>query len=372
MKTKINKLVVINVPITACNLNCHYCCISNRDGWKADSIKLKKSPEFIKKAFSKERLGGVSLINITGWGETLIPKEMPEIIKGMLEEGHYMEVVTNGTLTERFNEIAKIPRELLNHLEFKFSFHFQELTKRNMLDVFFDNVKKMRDAGCSFTVELMPNDELISQIDEVKELCIKELGAICHITVGRDDVDGRSLLTSMSREDYVKTWESFDSEMFRFKMDIYNVKRKEFCYAGMWSIYVNLSTGDACQCYGIQPNQNIYKDLSKPILFRPVGHGCKQPFCYNGHAFLALGMIPELETPTYEQIRNRKTPDGEWFSPEAKEAFSTKLYETNPQLTSAGKAKFYLSVPFDRLRILAVNKFYFPRVARKIRRIRKK
>ena len=373
MKTEISKLVVITVPITACNLHCHYCCISISDGWKADAIKIKQSPQFIRKALSKERLGGVSLVNITGWGETLLPPTMPEIIKELLEEGHYMEVVTNGTLSNRFDEIAKISSELLSHLEFKFSFHYQELTRLGKLDEFFENVKKMHESGCSFTLELMPNDELIPSIDSIKALCLEKVGAFCHLTVGRDDKDGRSLLTSMSREEYVETWGTFGSKMFEYKMDIYNVKRREFCYAGMWTIYVNLSTGDAAQCYGIKPNQNIYKDLNKPIIFRPVGHGCKEPFCYNGHAFLTMGVIPELQSPTYADIRNRTTIDGdEWFSKEAKEAFSYKLYDSNQELSKTQKVLFYLTYPVNVIRMLETNKFYIPRIKKKIKRLFKK
>ena len=38
------------------------------------------------------------------------------------------------------------------------------------------------------------------------------------------------------------------------------------------------------------------------------------------HAFLTLGVIPELETPTYADIRNRVCEDGrEWLSKEVKD-----------------------------------------------------
>ena len=83
---------------------------------------------------------------------------MPEVILRLLKQGHYLEIVTNGTLTNRFDEIALFPKELLHRLEFKFSFHYLELKERGWLDRFFDNVNKMRDCGCAFTVELMPND----------------------------------------------------------------------------------------------------------------------------------------------------------------------------------------------------------------------
>ena len=43
----------------------------------------------------------------------------------------------------------------------------------------------MWEKGCSFTVELMPYDGLIDDIDEIINLCKSELGAACQITVGR-------------------------------------------------------------------------------------------------------------------------------------------------------------------------------------------
>ena len=40
----------------------------------------------------------------------------------------------------------------------------------------------------------------------------------------------------------------------------------------------------------------------KPIRFEAIGCKCTQPHCYNGHAFLTLGDIPELNTPTYASL----------------------------------------------------------------------
>ena len=59
----------------------------------------------------------------------------------------------------------------------------------------------MWEKGCSFTVELMPYDGLIDDIDEIINLCKSELGAACQITVGRNDLtEKKDLLTSMSRK----------------------------------------------------------------------------------------------------------------------------------------------------------------------------
>lgn len=275
-------------------------------------------------------------------GETLLAPELICYIKELLEEGHYVMVVTNATLTKRFDEIAKFPKELLTHLFFKFSYHYMELKKRNLLDVFFSNVCKMRDAGASFTLEATPSDELIPYIHEMQEAAIKHVGAINHVTIARDErVPGElPILTNMSREEYKKTWSVFNSEFFDYKMSIFGVKRKEFCYAGAWSLYVNLATGVATQCYCSYFQQNIFENIEKPIVFKPIGNNCKLEHCFNGHAFLVLGLIPELSAPTYGEIRNRICADGsEWLKPEMKAFMSTKLYESNTEYSKLAKIK---------------------------------
>lgn len=155
---EIKRLLVINVPIKNCNLKCEYCYISALKENEKGVAKFLYTPEHVGKCLSKERLGGTCIINLTGGGETLIPKEMPQYIYQLLLQGHFLEVVTNGTLTSRFDEIAEFPRNLLEHLEFKFSFHYAELKKKGWIDRYFSNVKKMWEKGCSFTVELMPYD----------------------------------------------------------------------------------------------------------------------------------------------------------------------------------------------------------------------
>ena len=56
----------------------------------------------MRKALSKERLGGICLINFCGGGETLLPPEIVKYIRVLLEEGHYIMIVTNATVSKRF------------------------------------------------------------------------------------------------------------------------------------------------------------------------------------------------------------------------------------------------------------------------------
>ena len=76
---KIKRLLAINVPIKNCNLKCKYCYISALNQSQCGAAKFKYSPKHVGKCLSIERLGGPCIINLTGGGETLIPKEMPGI-----------------------------------------------------------------------------------------------------------------------------------------------------------------------------------------------------------------------------------------------------------------------------------------------------
>lgn len=340
------KFINCHVPVTTCNLRCPYCYITQNKWWNNALPKFEYSAEHIKKALTSERLGGLCHFNLCGGGETLLPPEMTDIIKGILENGHSVMIITNGTVTKRFDEIVKFPKELLERLCFKFSFQYVELKRLKLMDKFFSNVRKVKEAGCSFSVELTPHDEIIDEIPQIKEICMKEVGAYCHITVARDDSkNGVPILTNLSRGDYKKTWGTFDSKMFEYKMSTFNIKRKEFCYAGAWSMLLDLGTGEAEQCYSSYIKQNIFKDLKKPIKFIPVGNNCRCAHCHNSHAFLTLGLIPELDAPPYSEIRNKITNTGEeWLNPYMKKNLSEKLYESNEEYTKSQKMKANLKI----------------------------
>ena len=336
---KIKRFLDCYIPTETCNLRCHYCYIAQQRKFENVLASFSQSKETIRAALSKERLGGPCLMNFCAGGETLLSDELLPIVKELVAEGHYAMIVTNGTITKRFEEIAFWPEDLLQRLFIKFSFHYLEMKRLGWMERFFDNVNRMKQCGASFTVEITPSDELIPYIDEVKETCMQHLGALCHITVARDDrTAGIDVLSEHDFDTYKKIWGQFRSDLFSFKTSIFYQKREEFCYAGQWSAYINLQTGDMRQCYCGKVLGNLYQDVTKPLHFEPVGYGCTLAHCYNGHAYLTLGDIPELETPTYAQTRNRVCEDGsEWLSPAMKAFMSTKLPESNEEFPERKK-----------------------------------
>lgn len=337
------RFIDVLIPVSACNLQCHYCYVPQEIKQNKVSSFLYK-PKHIGKALSKKRLGGICHFNICGIGETLIPQQIVNITREILKNGHYIMIVTNGTLTKRFHQFEKFPMELKDRLGFKFSFHYLELSKRKMLDIFFNNIDLVKKAGMSFSVEMTPSDELEPYIAKIKKICRKRIGALPHITIPRDmKTPDITLLSKHSMDEFINKWEEFDSEMLRFKKSTWGIKRHEYCYAGAWSGLLNIRNGILTACYGSKITQNIFEDLKKPIKFVAIGTGCNLPHCFNSHSLLGLGDIPKIKG-VYANMRNRKNQkDGsEWLRPKMKEFLSHRLENYNKQFTLLEKMINYI------------------------------
>ena len=125
-------------------------------------------------------------------------------------EGHFLQIVTNTTITKEIDRYCSGEVDA-SHLFFKCSFHYLQLKKRNMLDIFSDNVNRLRNAGFSITVEITPEDELVPYINEIKDFSIKRFGALPHITVTRnEDTKEFELLSKYTIKEFGEIWGTFD------------------------------------------------------------------------------------------------------------------------------------------------------------------
>lgn len=324
------RYVDFGVPFNACNLNCHYCYVQQREDKRGrghvSDTHLKYSIEHIVKALSVERLEGVCIINLCAAGETLLPPYISELITSFLKEGHYVTIVTNGTLTEKFNEISLFDTDLLERLFFKFSFHFLELKRTNLMDTFFRNIQLVKKMGASFSVEFCAADELEPFIDEIMGVCMKNIGAYPHLVMPRVD-DTKNLLSKHTLEEFVEIWRIFDSALFDFKVTYWGEKRTEFCRSGEYMFLINGGNGNYSKCYKQGVMQNIFENITQPIIFEPVGHDCKMPHCFNSHFFLTTGCIDEIHDVSYTDIRDRVDANtGEhWLNPIMRELFSHRF-----------------------------------------------
>ncbi len=336
---KIKRLINFVLPVTACNFKCHYCYVGQEGRNTGDIGKLEYSPEHIQRCLTVERLGGVCLVNICGLGETLLPEYAVDLTIRMLENGHFVSVVTNGTITNRIRVLSQLKPELKERLFFKVSFHFLELERSGLTETFFENIRMIKNSGCAFSVELTVNDETVPRISEVQALCEKELDAQCHIIESRDNLNGLLRLTKMDVKDHQQAWRVFQSPLFEFQQTIWMKKRHEFCYAGDWICSLDVASGRLIPCFGGgNMLQNIFEDPEEPIHFCAIGKNCQWEHCYAAYVLLTTGAIPELNTPTYASFRDRVCSDGTtWLTPTVREFFSSKLCESNEEYPEGKK-----------------------------------
>lgn len=355
---KIKRFIECLLPVTACNLKCDYCYVIQENRRSNKIPKLRYSPQHIAKALSKERMGGICYISICGAGETLLPDYIIDIIHELLKEGHYINITNNGTMTARLKEICKIDKKLLAHLHFAFSLHYIELQKAKLLNTFFENVKLVRDAGCSFLVQFNLYDGYIPYLNDIKDICIKNLGALPQIAATRDESkNDYELYTSYNRQGYMDLVKDFKSPLFDFTMNNFMIKRKEYCYAGDWSFLLNLETGIMTKCYCNTENQiNIFDDIEKEIPFEAVGKKCKHSFCVNSSHFLSLGVIPKIKCPSYADLRDRK--EANWYSDEMRAFLTQKLGDGNKEYGFIKKVKIAVPSSKELRASLAEKKAY--------------
>ena len=339
---QINRIIHFKIPMSICNLRCHYCYLSQRDKcFQGDQPLMKYSPEFFGKAFSKERLGGIAYFNFCADGETMLVKDIDKYIKVIVEQGHYVELISNMTVTKIVDRFLEWDKELLKHIEFKGSFHYIELKEKGLLNTYAENMNRVWKAGASASVEITPSDELIPLLEEVKSFSREKFGALPHITIARDDrTKDIDYLTSLSMEEYDRVWSEFESGLWKFKRSIFKVKRREFCYAGLWSLYINFYTGATKPCYCGKYMDNFYENIDEPYRFKPIGT-CLMPHCFNGHMLLGYGLIPEIDTPAYADMRDRIRDDGShWITEDLLSFMTTKLKNSQNEIDSISQCYY--------------------------------
>lgn len=343
MKTNVKKMLLFAIPMTICNLRCHYCYLSQRDEFITGvQPEMHYTPEQIGYALRPERIGGQAYCNFCADGETMLVKDIDKYVYALVSKGHYAEIISNMTISGVLDKFLAWDSEILKQIEFKCSFHYLELKKRGLLDLFAENVNRAWAAGASVNLEFVPTDELIPYIDEMKEFAMEHFGALPHLTIARDDrTEEIGYLTNLSDDEYVRTWSQFNSDFWAFKKSIFGVREKRFCYAGKWSCYINLTNGNALPCYFGKPLGNVFENPDEPFPEAAVGC-CELPHCYNGHVYMTFGIVPGATKTGYGDIRDRERTDGtHWLQPDLKEFFNTKLCNANKPLSVRQRAKIY-------------------------------
>lgn len=329
------------IPVTVCNLRCSYCYVIQRDYRNMKLAEFRYTPEHIGKCLRKERLGGECFFSLCGAGETLAQPETLQIAHELLKNGHVVNITTNGTLKNRFQEIEEFTLEERERLHFSFSLHYLELKRLNLIDKFFENLMFVKNRGCSFIVQINLCDEYIPYLDEIKSVCKEKIGAWPQVAATRKENSNLSkieFLTSMSDEEYIAFGKTFDSKLFEYTIENFNIKRNEFCYAGQRSGTLNLANGILYKCYADPKPQKIFDNPNDPICFEPIGKNCNCTFCLNSSHFMSQGVIENGDSRTYCDLRDR--PEAGWFNETMRYALSGKLWDNNESLNESEQSKY--------------------------------
>lgn len=330
----LNDLIVRHLDIAymayPCNLRCHYCYVGQHatEEERRRIMPTKYDVTALEKALNRKRMGGTCIVTYCATGETLLLPQSIEYIKAILRAGHFVHISTNLTISKHIEELIALPQEMRERIFFKASFQYLELKRKNMLDRYAENCHKIWDAGMSCSPELIPNDELIPYIPEVKSWSLEHLGALPHLNIPRDELAaGIKLLSKYPIVEFARIWESFYSELFRFKTELWEKPISNFCYAGKFSLFVMLNTGDMYSCHSGSRIGNFFEGDS--LKTRAVV-ACPHQHCYISHAWLGFGACPAVRGTTYLLERDRVMSDGRhWVSERCRHAFRQRVCDNN-------------------------------------------
>ena len=320
------KYIGIDIPAYGCNLGCTYCYLEDKTIGRGSFPPLKSSVDYIRYRLNKESIGRSALIGLCGSGETMLADQFEELCIALLKEGHYLIIVTNGLCTDKIEKLIKNAGEYARHLIFKMSFHYLELKNKNLLRKYANSIQIIDGSEASYTVELMPHDEIINEIPKIMEYSMEVFGALPQLTIGRNEHDERKLLTNLPIDKYVEVWGVFDSEMFNLKIKYYMMHGMN-CNAGRDSFFIDLSTGNIRRCLFAENKGDFYDDCLS-LDFDRVGDTCPLNYCFNCHAYVTIGLLPDFESPTLAQIRDRKKIDGKhWLKDDARRFMNSRIQE---------------------------------------------
>jgi hypothetical protein len=153
------KIVWAGIPGSVCNLNCEYCYVGSH---KAGVVgRFPRPVDYMLRCLSPERLGGPVFFGGAAEGETLLARDIVPLTEGMLAQGHVVSYTTNMTVREKLKQFCDFAPDLRSRLELDASLHYLELKQQKKLDLYFDNLNMLKNAGISIAMFLVICDRYV-------------------------------------------------------------------------------------------------------------------------------------------------------------------------------------------------------------------
>lgn len=318
---QIKKVVFFNAGSYACNLKCEYCYL---EAPKQESKFF--TPEELMKTFSKKALGSIAFINYVTMGETLLSEDNLKVIELFLREGHVVNLVTNLTHTKNLQKLIDLPVELREKLIIHASLHYLELVRLNLLDEYFSNLNKLKQANISFHMDLTVYDKYMPILDEIKNVCLEKTGLLPNITIALDKDNGWTYHSFFDEKAKQKIIETFNAKELDIQTELFFKKKNDKkCNAGLWSLTYDWHNQSCITCNGINKKIKTPFDGAKKIEYKPAIN-CPHSHCFCGEIFQSWGMIPEWDCPTFFEFYLK---DKGFYNETIKKLTDVKLKDTN-------------------------------------------
>ena len=209
----------------------------------------------------------------------------------LAEQGHITAVTTNLNSIDPDEIAALFPEGSRRRVLFFASLHYFELQRRGRLDHFFDHLLRLRQAGFSWQIRLCLAPEYLPVIDEIDQLCRQRTGQLPVLTRWRDIERRDADMTALDRI-------GERSAVYKLQKQCADVRRREFCHAGEFTVALDLGSGRYRACLAEPAAGELRpEEESGTIAFplTPAGENCHARWCMCCSHLLPWGVIPELD-----------------------------------------------------------------------------
>lgn len=228
-----------------CNLDCEYCFGKITDPYvKINSIDVEKLMNTL------DKTGKIFRISFTGGEPTMIPNFI-EAVK-VITDKHFVSFNTNLIAKNLLGIIDNVdPRKIL-HIHA--SLHYDELIKKNLLDIYINNFKLLRKNKFNIYAEVVAYPPSINRFSELESI-MKEVEL---------DFEYAPFYGKFEEEVYPESYTESELRLYNIPNEAINCysQKGELCNAG-YNAAVVFSNGNVYPCHQIKEKiGNIYKQIN--------------------------------------------------------------------------------------------------------------